>query len=50
VWWFDTNVSEDCATSIFRVADMEAAWFFKTLVSNHHTTLSNNPENHELPS
>jgi len=26
----------------------KAAWFSKTLVSSHHTTWHNNPENYEL--
>jgi len=45
VLWLDTNVSEDRAASIF-IAEV-LSWSFEMLVSNHHTTRWNNPQNHE---
>jgi len=47
IWWLDTNILEDYASSIFRV-EVPAAWSFDTLLSNHHITWCSSPENHEF--
>jgi hypothetical protein len=43
----NTKVGREC---IFKPTTlmMEAAWCSKTLISNHHTTRHNNPEDHEF--
>jgi hypothetical protein len=41
VWWLDTDVSEDHATSL----KMEVAQSSETSVSTHYTTWRNNTEN-----
>jgi hypothetical protein len=46
--WYDANISEDLAASIFRVNFILAAMSFRILVSYYITTWHHNAEDHDM--